>query len=294
MKENRFKVLIGKDLPITWRKRISLSKNENIKNHKWYHPKCIIWWPFFQKWLFTEYHDHFLMLDYLIIGDNPILNTILIKKMFDKAILTQRPIKIGIVKQKSFDYWGYHYYKKEEKEFQKILADIENLSHYHYRHLLTFIEIENNFDIAYYRQFTDNNNYCFFLSQPKEYKHFIESEMPNLAQAQRKLKNSLSDKINAIQKKNFTTYDFVFPQTPQNHFNYIISPHVFFTNYQKDLNYQTEKKSYNVNNELMTTTIFHHELEKNSLGSAFHHPDSFSFLEEFISIDIEKCKSIKV
>lgn len=289
-----FKALIGKELSLKWRKRISLSRNENIKNHRWYHPKCIVWWPFFQKWLFTEYYDHFLMLDYLIIGDNPILNTILIKKILDKAILTQKPIKIGMIKQRSFDYWGYHYYKKEEKAFQKFLTDISNLNNNNYRHLLTLIEIENNFDIAYYRQFTDNNNYCFFLSQPKEYKHFIENEMPNLAQAQKKLKESLLEEINKIQEKNFTIYKYKFPQPTPNHFNYIISNKVFLTNYQKDLNYQTKQQKYRINNEYMTATVYQHKLDSYALGSAWHHPDSFSFLEDFVSIDIEKCKAIKI
>lgn len=294
MKENILNTLKGKDLPFTWRKRISLSKNENIKNHKWYHPKCIIWFPFFQKWLFTEYHDNFLMLDYLILGDNPILNTLLIKKIFNKAILTQQHLKIGIVKQNSFDYWGYHYYKKEKEAFQNILDELHNLNQNKNRHLITLIEIENNFDIAYYRQFMDNKSYCFFLSQPNSYKHFMENEMPHLTQAQRKLKESLIKEITETQRKNFKTYEYIFPAPQPSCFNYLITSNVFFTNYQKDLNYQTEKKSYQINNELITTTLFHHELERNSFGSAFHHPDSFSFLEEFIDIDIEKCKSIKV
>ena len=44
----------------------------------------------------------------------------------------------------------------------------------------------------------------------------------------------------------------------------------------------------------MMATVYQHKLDSYTLGSAWHHTDSFSFLEDFVSIDIEKCKAIKI
>lgn len=275
-------VLMGSDFPLNISSKLSFVK--------WF-----VLLPFIGKFFLSERNQEFLFVDYLIFGDNPVLNAILLRKILDKAIFCERKFTVGIVQQTDFDYWGYHYYKKNELVFKKLLDEISNFNH----PLLNIIQIRNNFDVAYFRrQSVDFGSYHFFLTEKNNQIHFIEKSMPNLAKAQRRLKESMLWEVNSIFRHMKNVHQLFFEKTKYGEFNHLICNKVFYTNYQPWLNHEINVTSYLINRNdhdqaTITTTLFRHkEFEHQSFGSAYYLPDSFAFLEDFIYIDIERTKKL--
>lgn len=281
----------GKNLPIKIKKNLFLFDNEfplNISRNLSFIRKLVSL-PFIGNFFLSERNQEFLVVDYLIFGENFALNIILLKKILEKAIANNKTTTVGIVSQSEFDYWGYHYYKKNEIAFNTLMNEIVNLEH----PFLKIIKIGDNFDVGYYRQNSNNlGRYSFFLKEKKLVISSIEMAMPSLADAQRKLKQSLLWEVNSVFRKldNFQLLMFSKPQNDK--LNQIICNNVFFTSYQPWLNHKVNVTSYllkvnDVDNIMAEATLFNHDLfSDHSFGSAYHIPNSFEYLESFVEIDL--------
>lgn len=275
-------VLVDDDFPLNISPKLSFIR--------WF-----VLFPFFGKFCLAERNQEFLIVDYLIFGDNPILNIILLKKILNKAIASNQKLTVGIVQQKNFDYWGYHYYSKNILDFQNLLNELQHLEH----PLLEIIHIRDNFEVSHFRQQDLGFGiYHFFLKEKDPRSHFIEESMPHLAEAQKRLKQSFLWEFNSKFKHLSNVHQLFFSLPSPGQFNHLFCKNAFYTNYQHWLSYQKEIKSYPLkhsdNQEInCSTTIFHHDVfEEQLFGSAHHLPDSFEFLEDFVAIDIERIQNI--
>lgn len=287
----------GRNLPATLKKDLVIGNDEFPLNLS---PKLsfVRWFvllPFVGNLFMSERNQEFLVLDYLIFGDNPALNAILLRKILDKAIFSNQTITVGVVSQTGFDYWGYHYYKKNELAFRTLLEDIGKLEH----PLLNIIQIGDNFDVAFHRQHSGSlGNYCFFLKEKLPETSSIEMAMPSLAEAQRRLKQSLLWEVSSVFRKLGNFQQLMFSKPKGGNFNHIICNNVFFTSYQPWLNHEVDVASYSLRlnekeNIAATATLFYHQLfASQSLGSAYHIPNSFEYLEDFVEVDLHRAHRI--
>jgi hypothetical protein len=112
--------------PFFWRQAVSDSPNRgwSLRN--------ILLFPLIKyKYRFKK-HESFLC-DALIIGSNPVLTILLLRKLAQQAYTQKTPLKIGILRGCDADYWAYHEFKKADfldelsKHFNYDISDGKDL-----------------------------------------------------------------------------------------------------------------------------------------------------------------------
>ena len=69
--------------------------------------------------IFQESTTECLVIDYLISGNNPIINALLLKKIMNNH--ENDKIRVGIIQPENYDYWGYHVFENNYEEAENIL-----------------------------------------------------------------------------------------------------------------------------------------------------------------------------
>lgn len=101
------KVIIGSNVPFDWKKEITFNHLERrgaftkfIEKYNFLKTLFIL-----VPSIFTYRRDEFFITDYLIVGDNPFINILLLKKISEQALEYKKNVNILILNQPDTDYW---------------------------------------------------------------------------------------------------------------------------------------------------------------------------------------------
>lgn len=253
-----------KDQPLLWRQAVINSDNRgwNLINIILYYYKKI-------KFIYKKNPSYFV--DYLIIGSNPILNSILIKKITEKNL--SKKIKIGLFYTEQPDYWGYEIVnensffetinntkllinniKDMESYFEEITKNIDSLK------FEIILLNEKNVFINFHQYDKYVNGFIFHLFK----KDKIKLELDNIIIVQNDIKNMLmKNYLLFLEKKNLIKQilwsDRRIDNTP-----FILSKKVFLTSLP-----QGWVSCLSMENEYDKNIVeYNHSLIKNSYGTA--------------------------
>ena len=168
---------LGKNIPQVWKNNLTFKTFERVN----FLTPIVLKYAFIQNivtkipFVFKPKNEEFLIVDYLILGNNPLLNFHLIKRILGKAKENKTKVTVAFLNQDYFDYWGYHFFKQYDQELDSVLNELYLLE----SEWLDIISISENVEMAYFKKFDDH--YCSFFAPSKKdgrNQHFIEAKMP--------------------------------------------------------------------------------------------------------------------
>jgi hypothetical protein len=281
-----------KKLPILWKQAIAQRKQRGI-NLKTFIMHYLLF--------INSFRNHqSLLLDYLILGSNPILNLIKLVEII-KNQKTKKPIIIGILNSNDLDYWGYHAFEKEDvwnllkKDYSLSYQDINDFfsqsidSLYIDEHIkLVFI---NDFNFSFNDLRYDNymNGYILNLVDKKEENFDLFNTMKSIVRAENNIKSKFLHIFKNSFKQKQTVLDNIFEcsfpdkkefSKASNISSHIIcTKEIYISSINCFLNPTLKEDTITLFNEDIDITILQHQFFNISNGSAKKISNSFIGLE---------------
>lgn len=284
--------------PFVWRQAVTGSP------HKGWSLRNMFLYPILYFQYSFKNHQSFLC-DSLIIGSNPVLNLLLLKKIANQAFYEQKHQKVGILNIEDGDYWAYHELKKDSfwKEFNEAMVfkvkgletfmdDIIKNTSWDYIEPV-FIETQD-LSIQFVRKEDEVNGYIGHLMEKKIDKTVFSPQMPTVIESENQLKTQLWQELvrkclNSVESFKKLKWSIPTAQTPDN----AEKTHIFLTKKiyltslaQGWLNIQTEQKE--------GFSYFKSEFSEQSFGSAIKIANDFLKLEKQVLQDIQDLNKTKI
>jgi hypothetical protein len=280
------KIIIGSSVPFEWKKEITFNNLERrgtftkfIEKSNFLKTLCI-----FLPTIFTYRKDEFFITDYLIIGDNPFINLLLLKKISEESLEYKKNVNVLILDQHDTDYWGYHIIKIYENKYNEFLNILENIN-FEYVNLYL---LKSNMEYSYSHEY--NKGFLVFLTEYKKVKNFFEENMPNIFLSLSNIKKSFKYLINSKLKKNYgMNFIYFSKKNPK-----IITKNIFFTTFNKSINYEIKEGNFYYLNESFECMNLESKFKKVSFGSASKIPKNFLNFNELVCSELEQLKNINL
>lgn len=285
--------------PFFWRQAVTESP------HRGWTIRNILLYPLIKYRYRFKKHESFLC-DVLIIGSNPILNTLLLKKLAQLSQDKQTKLKVGILKVSDADYWAYHQFKKPaflgllSEHFKFDIPDInsfmkEIVSSANWNYIEPVFMNNDDLNIQYLKKDIYTNGFICHLVKKDNKKHELFSHQLPVVNTQ---ENRLKEKLwYNFAKEFFTSVDSYreiqwskpVHQTQDNleKSHILLCRNVFLSSLPNDwLNIKTDR-----NEEY---TFFKHDFIKESVGSAFKIANNFTQLEAQVLEDIKFVENLTI
>ena len=281
------KPILGKDLSFYWRQAIAQNQTRGLtlKNLLRYRGLT-------NDFKYKE-HETFL-LDILICGNNPIINTLFLYKLneFLNVHSNHKKLKVGILLEKDALYWGYHTFENSSflneiklKTGHLISESIESFIQNSLKSISSLPEIEivfienSNIEISNinYDEFT--HSHIIHLISPTEKPSMFSPQMKKTIVGENEIRKKY-EKIflSSLSKNQFSQLTFSKDKKhsidSQLHSHILITKQVFFTSLPTWLDIENTETSIN-DEEYISFT---HKYSPNSFASAKHCAKDFKQL----------------
>lgn len=281
--------------PFFWRQAVSDSPNRG-----WSFRNIFLYPLIKYKYKFKN-HESFLC-DVLIIGSNPILSILLLKKLAQQAQATKKKIKIGILKVSDADYWAYHEFQKPDflenlsKYFNFEVNDgkdfitkiVKNTNWSYIEPILMDIE---NLSVQYIKKDNYVNGFVGHLVKKEIDNLLFSNQLPTVNNQENKLKSKLWINFSQLFLDFVPSYKQVQWQEPiyntedkKEKSHILLAKKIFLSSLPFGwLDIKTEAKDM--------YTFFNHDFSQQSVGSAVKIANNFHMLEIQAMEDIKKIEN---
>lgn len=281
-----------KKLPTLWKQAISQ------KVHRGINLKTFIMHTLLS---INSFRNHqALLLDYLILGSNPILNLCKLIEII-KEQDNKKPITIGIINSNDSDYWGYHAFEKQDvwnllkKEHLFPYNNIEDffsqsIDELYIEEYISVVFI-NDFNFSFHDLRYDNymDGYILNLIDKQNNNFDLFNTMKSIVKAENNIKGKFLHLFkNAFQQKRTVLdniYECSFPDKKTFSKESNISSHIictkkiFISSINCFLNPNLKEDTVSLFDEDVDVTILEHQFFPFSSGSAQKISNSFIGLE---------------
>ena len=272
--------------------------------HRGWSLRNILLYPLI-KYRYKFKNNESYLLDYLLVGSNPVISLILLKKLAQFSFLHQTNIKVGVLNVVDSDYWAYHQFKKED--FWKELLSELNIKNSKADNFFStvvsnvcwdYIEpvfINNeNLSLQYIKKDNHVKGFVAHLINKETSKEDFSKEIPTVIKLENELKESLwksvtkavFDLVPSVKKMNWS-------HPPQKSLENEENSHILLT---KNIYLSSLPSGWlNIESENKTQyTFFNHDFSKFSFASAAKIANSFELLEKQVIEDIKEVEKFKI
>lgn len=234
--------------------------------------------------IFQENTTECIVIDYLISGNNPIINSLLLNNIMTHH--ENEKIRIGLIQPENYDYWGYHVFENNTEEAESIFSLLNLLVN---KENIEIILIKNNVHIETLNKIEDT--YILRMKKESTSNHFIYQEMPHIIHSLNNIKRNYLHRFFNIIHNMDNVYSLSFLKNKD---SMIISKNVWLSSFQNTIQKENIVKELEYHQKKLLITEFVNNLDVKYFASAKYFPHQFIDFHETLCMELVELKKYDI